>query len=215
MIDDFENKRQISVELKFMKNCRAILFFLVIFALFCVPVSAQTGQKTELKRIKAYVKTIDSFVKNKKPHLIFADTADENESKAKWRKFASEKALEKFRETQETFTIAYNWRKNGKLVQSTFTLFSSSGDWAQYDSYYFRENGTIAKIVSELRTFYGDVIVLRDLYFDEKGKLIRQTVRYRDLDTNKPIKKPKDDFYIVDVTIYKNVRRLPFAKLLK
>ena len=148
--------------------------------------------------------------------MIFADISDYNDnSKPKWRKFASEKALEKFRETTEAYTIAYNWRKNGKIVQSNFTLFSPSGDWAQYDFHYFRANGRIAKIASELRTFIGDLIVLRDLYFNEKGKLIRQTIRYRDLSTEKPVNKPKDQDLNTDVKIYKTVRRLPFAKLVK
>jgi hypothetical protein len=193
------------------------LFFL-IFAISFLPVAAQTGKNAEIKRINTYVKTIDAFVGKKKPHLILADTSDYNEgSRPKWRKFASVAALEKFRErTTETYTVAYNWRRNGRLVQSNFTRFSPSGDWAQYDFYYFRANGTLAKIASELRTFYGDLVVLRGFYFDRKGKLLRQTVRYRDLNTNKAVKKPKDgDFQTSDVEIYKTVRRLPFARLIK
>jgi hypothetical protein len=199
-----------------MKNRR--FFFFVIFALSILPVAAQTSKNAELKRINAYVKTLDTFVKNRKPHVIVADTSDYNEGSApKWQKFASEKALEKFRdEERETYGIAYNWLKNGRLVQSNFTLFSPSGDWAQYDYHYFRANGTIAKIASELRTFYGDLIVLRDFYFDGQGRLLRQTIRYRDLNTKKPVKKPNDgDFQSTDVTVYKTVRRLPFARLIK
>jgi len=201
-----------------MKKRGIFGFFFVIFALSLLPVAAQTNKNAEIKRINSYVKRTDAFTKrSKNPQLIFADISDYNDdSKSKWRKFASEKALEKFRETSETYTIAYNWQKSGKLVQSTFTLFSPSGDWAQYDSYYFRENGTLAKIASELRTFYGDLIVLRDLYFDGKGKLLRQTIRYRDLRTKKPVKKPKDsDYQSSDVKIYKTVRQMPFARLLK
>ena len=197
---------------------RGVLIFLFVFLAFSVlPISAQTNKKAEIKRIENYVKSVEAFIKRyKRPHLIFADISDYNDdSKSKWRKFASEKALEKFRETTEAYTIAYNWRKNGKIVQSIFTLFSPSGDWAQYDFHYFRANGTIAKIASELRTFIGDLIVLRDLYFNEKGKLIRQTIRYRDLRTKKPINKPKDQDFNTDVTIYKTVRRLPFAKLVR
>ena len=197
---------------------RGVLIFLFVFLAFSVlPISAQTNKKAEIKRIENYVKSVEAFIKRyKSPHLIFADISDYNDdSKSKWRKFASEKALEKFRETTEAYTIAYNWRKSSKIVQSNFTLFSPSGDWAQYDFHYFRANGTIAKIASELRTFIGDLIVLRDLYFNEKGKLIRQTIRYRDLRTKKPINKPKDQDFNTDVTIYKTVRRLPFAKLVR
>ncbi len=201
-----------------MKKHAIFVFFFVICAFSFLPIAAQTKKNAEIKRINAYVKTLDAFVKRiKHPHLIFADISDYNDdSKSKWRKFASVKALDKFRETSETYSIAYNWRKNGKLVQSTFTLFSPSGDWAQYDNYYFRENGTIAKISSELRTFYGDLIVLRNLYFDGKGKLLRQTTQYRDLRTKKPVKKPKgDDYQNSDVKIYKTVRQMPFANLIK
>lgn len=200
-----------------MKKRGIIFFFVVIFAFSFLPAAAQTGKTAEIKRIRAYVKTIDAFVGKKNPHLIFADTSDYNEgSKPKWRKFASVKALEKFRAQTETYTVAYNWRKNGKLVQSNFTLFSPSGDWAQYDFHYFRADGTVAKVTSELRTFMGDLIILRNFYFDGKGKLLRQAIQYRDLNTNKPVKKPKDgDFQTTDVTIYKTVRRLPFARLIK
>ncbi len=201
-----------------MKKRAGFVFFFVIFACSFLPIAAQANKNAEIKRINAYVKTVEAFTKRyKNPHLIFADTSDYNDdSKSKWQKFASEKALEKFRETSETYTIAYNWRRRGKLVQSNFTLFSPSGDWAQYDYHYFRENGTIAKTSSELRTFYGDLIVLRNFYFDGKGKLLRQTIQFRDLRTKKPVKKPKDaDYQSSDVKIYKTVRQMPFAKLLK
>ena len=194
------------------------LFFFLSFALLFLPIRAQTNKNAEIKRINNYVKTLERFIKNRKPHLIFADTSDYNaDEEPKWQKFASEKALEKFREEQrETYTVAYNWLQKGKLVQSNFTLFSPSGDWTQYDFHYFRADGTLAKIASELRTFYGDMIVLRDFYFDRKGKLLRQTTRYRDLNTKKPVKKPADGAYQnTDVTVYKTARRLPFARLVK
>jgi len=196
-----------------------VLFFSAILAFSILPVFGQTNKTAEIRRIDAYVKTLDAFVKkNPRPHLIAADTSDYNEdAKPQWRRFASEKALENFREeTRETYAVAYNWRQRGKLVRSNFTLFSPSGDWAQYDYYYFRADGTLAKIASELRTFYGDLIVVRDFYFDGKGRLLRRTVRYRDLNTGKPVKKPAaGDFQTTDVEIYKTVRRLPFAKLFK
>lgn len=195
---------------------KRLLFFAALFSLSAVFVSAQTAKNAEIKRIDAYVKTIDAFVGKQKPHIIFADTSDYDAgSRSKWRRFKSVKTLETFRQKKETYTVSYNWRRNGRLVQSNFTLFSPSGDWTQYDFHYFRADGSIAKIQSELRTFYGDLIVLRDFYFDRRGKLLRKTTRYRDLNTEKPVKKPKDsDFQDSDVKIYKTVRRLPFAKLL-
>ncbi len=183
---------------------------------------AQTNKRTEIRRIEAYCKTIDTFVRrNKNPHLVFADISDYNDdSKSKWRKFASDKALEKFRTRNETYTIAYNWRKNGKLIHSAFTLFSPSGDWAQYVHHYFRPDGTLAKVKSELRTFYGDLIVLQTLYFNGKGRLLRKTIQYKDLRTGKPTKPEKE--YLEGTTdfvngkdYFKKVSKLPFAKLLR
>jgi hypothetical protein len=149
--------------------------------------------------------------------LIYADASGDDESSTpKWRRFASEKDLNDFRDKTETYAIAYNWRRGRKLVQSNFTLFSPSGDWAQYDFYSFRADGTLAKIESELRTFYGDLIVLRDFYFDARGELLRRTVRYRDLNTKRPVAKPNgEDFQTSDVIVYKTVRRLPFSALIK
>ena len=198
-----------------------LLTILILFLTVQI-ISAQTNKKAEIKSIDAYCKTIDAFVKrNKNPQLIFADISDYNDDlDAKWRKFASEKALEKFREQTETYTIAYNWRKNGKIIQTNFTLFSPSGDWTQYVYHYFRLNGTLAKVESEMRTFYGDMIVLQNLYFDNNGKLLRKTTQYKDLTTQKP-KKPGKDF-LRDFTEIKNgedyfkkTSKLPFAKLIK
>src|SRR5215204_2310501 len=173
------------------KRC---LFFFVIFALSVLPVQAQTNKNAEIKRINSYVKTLDAFVKNKKPHMIFADTSDyEADSKPKWQKFASEKALEKFRaETSETYTIAYNWRQKGRIVKSHFTLFSPSGDWTQYVYHNFRADGSLAHAQSEMRTFNGDLIIIQDFYFDRAGRLLKKSVKYRDLQTQKPIKPTKE-----------------------
>lgn len=195
------------------------LAFLIFQSSF---VFAQANKKAEIKRIDAYEKTVEALTKNSKsPQLIFADASDYNENaKPKWRKFASEKALEKFRETSETYTIAYNWQKNGKIVASNFTLFSPSGDWAKYVFHYFREDGSLAKVESELKTFYGDLIVLQNIYFDNKGRILKKTLAYKDLQTGKPKKPAKDSFdasssFINETDYYKQTRKLPFAHLLK
>jgi hypothetical protein len=202
-----------------MKKFGLLAFLIVIFSLL---VSAQTNKKAEIKLIDAYSKTVDAFVKKyKSPHLVFADVSDyETNSKPKWKKFASEKALEKFRETTETYSIAYNWQKNGKITKSNFTLFSPSGDWAQYVYHYFREDGTLAKAESEMRTFNGDLIVIQDFYFDAKGKLLKKTVKYLDLQTEKPIKPTKEFLennagFVDDVEYFKRTSKLPFASLLR
>jgi hypothetical protein len=196
-----------------------IIFFIL---LSCGLVSAQTSKKAETLRIEAYCKQVDKFVKKlKSPHLVFADTADYNEKdKPKWRKFASEKALEKFRETTaETYSISYNWLKNGKIIKSNFTLFSPSGDWAEYVLHYFREDGTLAKAEQEMRTFNEDLILIQNFYFDRKGKLQKKTVKYLDLRSKKPKKTTKEFLsqikdYISQADYYKKLSELPFAKLL-
>ena len=72
----------------------------------------QTSKSAEVKNIDAYCKTVDAVrLKGKSPELVFADVSDYNDSgkdKPNWRKFASEKTLDKFREKSETYSIAYN-----------------------------------------------------------------------------------------------------------
>jgi hypothetical protein len=199
-----------------MKNyCRLMILFLLA-VLQSSFVSAQVKKINNLKSIESYCKTVDAFAKrNKRPVLIFADTSDENSSKPRWRKFVSEKSLEKFREASETYKIAYNWQKNGKIVRSNFTFFSSSGDWTQYVYHYFREDGTVAKVQSDMRTFNGDLIILQTLYFDSKGKLLQKKIEYKDLQTQKP-KKPDPDFvnsdFVNGVDYFKKTNKLPFIR---
>lgn len=203
-----------------MKTIRLFLFAIIL--LQCSIVFAQTKNPAEIKRIEQYSKAIDAFVgKNKNPHSIYADTSDYNEdSKAKWQKFATEKELEKFRDQTETYTIAYNWLKNGKIVQTNFTLFSPSGDWAEYVFHYFRADGSLAKVASEMRSFYSNSIMVQDFYFDPKGNLMKKSVKYFHLRTQKPIKPTKEFLESIgdlgnDVEYYKSTDKLPFADLLK
>jgi hypothetical protein len=198
------------------------LFLFVILAHAVLPVAAQKGRNAEVRRIAAYVKTLDAFVKrNKRPHLIFADTSVyDRGSEPQWRKFASEKALEKFREQTETYTIAYNWRRQGRIVKSNFTLFSPSGDWAQYVYHTFRADGTLAFAQAEMRTFNGELVIVQDFYFDRRGALLKKTIKYRDLQTDKPIKPTKEFLennadFSDNVEYYKKTSKLPFASLLK
>lgn len=193
----------------------------ILFILAFQNISFAQTNTAEIKRIKAYCKTVDVFLKrNKNPHLVFADISDYNDdSKSKWRKFSSDKALEKFRTRNETYTIAYNWRKNGKLIQSNFTFFSPSGDWANYVYHYFRPDGTLAKVESDMRTFYDDMIILQTIYFDSKGKILSKATQYKDLRSKKK-KEPSKDFLRDFEGIkngedyFKKVSKLPFARLL-
>ncbi|HEY8559482.1 MAG TPA: hypothetical protein VIL74_03690 [Pyrinomonadaceae bacterium] len=199
------------------------------FFLFCLggllavlPVAAQTRKNAEIKRIDAYVKTLDAFVKNRAPQLIFADTSAYDEDRPpKWQRFASEKALEKFRgEQSETYTVAYNWQQKGSVVKSNFTRFSPSGDWTEYVFHTFRADGSLAFVRSEMRTFNGDLIIIQDFYFDRAGRLLKKSIGYRDLQTQKPIRATRQFLetranFSNDVEYYKKVSRLPFAGLLK
>ncbi len=185
---------------------------ITIFALtLSVCAAAQTA---ETRSIDAYCKTIDSVTK-RSAKLVFADTSDYNDdAKAKWQKFASEKALDKFRKTTETYSIAYAWKKNGKIAATNFTLFSPSGDWSEYIFSCYREDGTLAKTSIDYRTFNGDLIMLQDRYFSSSGRLLRKTTKYQDLQTHKP-KKPEGfidgNSSELDKDIYKTVKKLPFA----
>lgn len=201
-----------------MRRFYLLNFLTLIFAFQCIEITAQTSSKIEIRDIDRYCKSVDKFLKrSKSPHLVFADVSQNQ--KARWRKFKSEKALEKFRENVETYTISYNWLKNRNIVRSNFTLFSGSGDWAQYVYHYFRADGSLAKAESELRTFHGDLIVLQKFYFDRKGKLLKKTLNYFNLENKKPVK-PNDEFldahadFLKEVDYFKKTSRLPFAHLL-
>ena len=199
-----------------------IFSFIAVSLLLLIGLSsespAQARKSAEVKSIDAYCKTVDAIrKKHKKPDLIFADTADMNEHKEKWRKFASEKALDKFRENSETYSIAYNWQSGGRVIASNFTLFSGSGDWVKYNNHCFREDGTLAVLESDYRTFNGDFMVVRRRYFDTNGKLTSKSVKFLDLTT----RKPKDASSGVmgddadEVDYYTKTSKLPFAHLLR
>ena len=201
---------------------RKITFFAALIMLSLVGiaanVAAQTKVSPEVKKINAYVKTVDAIrTKLKKPSLIFADTADIESDKEKWQSFASEKALEKFRDKDEVYTIAYNWVSGGDIVASNFTLSSPSGDWVKYNFHYFRTDGTLALVESDYRTFMGDFMVVRRRYFDTDGKQIHITAKFLDVKSQKPKKHPDgvmgDDPDEVDY--YLTTAKLPFAPILK
>lgn len=177
------------------------------------------GQSAEVKAIDAYVNAVSASTKKRSnPKLVFADVSDaETEQPSKYQKFASEKALEKHRDKSEVYSIAYAWKKGGKVVATNFTLSSPSGDWVKYNFHVFRADGTLAMVESDYRTFMGDFVVIRKRYFDKTGKEIHKTVKIQDLKTRKPKKAPDgvmgDDPDEVDY--YLTTALLPFADLLK
>ncbi len=211
-----------------MKN--SIKFLTFIFSaliFFNVLILAQNNKIETAKRvaqtdklvkpIEDYVKTIEDFVeKQGKKHPLIADVSDYTKSKKPiWKKFASEDEFEKAREAEEVYTIAYIWQKNGKTVAVNFTYSSPSGDWVQFVLGTYRADGTLAKVDARLNTFYGDASVLRTFYFDAKGKKLKETVKYQDLQSDETFDPKTRDFYDQEVEIYKTVNTLPFANLLK
>lgn len=194
------------------------LFILIVSA---AAANAQAARKSEVKRIDAYCKSVERMVESRKgPELIFADVAGDEGDKPEWREFASTEALEKFRENTETYQMANNWRQNGRIVMSVFTLSSNSGDWAKYVYHCFRADGSLAKASLDYRTFYGDFIVLQDLYFTRAGRLLKKNSKTMDLVTRKP--KVPDESYLEanshlvnKIDYFMNAGKLPFASLVK
>jgi hypothetical protein len=180
--------------------------------------SAQGKNAAEIRRIDTLARTIDRIAKNDRKKIIIADTADFDQKKADWKLFESEKALDAFREKTETYTVAFNWLRNGKVIASNFTLFSPSGDWTKYVFHYFRPDGSLAMVKSELRTFFGEYIVREERYFDKRGRILKRSIRYLDLTTGKPKKPTKemrdDNPSLYKVDYYLNVKKLPFVALL-
>lgn len=194
-------------------------FAIVSLAFAFAASSISLGQTAEVKAIDTYAATITAFTKKRaNPKLVFADASNaESEQPSKYQRFASEKALEKHRARSEVYSIAYAWRKGGKVVATNFTLSSPSGDWVKYNFHVFRADGTLAMVESDYRTFMGDFVVIRTRYFDTAGKEIHKTVKIQDLKTRKPKKAPDgimgDDPDEVDY--YVTTALLPFADLLK
>jgi hypothetical protein len=194
-----------------------LICFVLICPVFIFAQADKAAATAEVKNIDAYTKKIDAFVKrNKAPQLVFADTASQTSTRSRWRRFASEKALDTFRAKSETYEIAYCWKQTGNIVEVSTTLFSGSGDWVNYVYHYFRADGSLAKVESDFRSFYGDLIVEQEVYYGANGKQLKKNVHYRDLKTRK-FKKvdPKSDpISLSKFDTYKTVKKLPFAHLL-
>jgi hypothetical protein len=192
----------------------------ILIAFVSVTAFAQPAKIVTVAQIAAYAKTIDRMTdRRKEPDVVIADVSDYETDVPEWKKFKSTKELEAFREKTETYTIAYNWKDKAKIVASAFTIFSPSGDWAQYVNHYFRPDGSAAKVTTEMRTFNGDYIIIREKYFDARGKVLKKTAKFLDLMTKKP-KKPTEEMLDEDSEFYKTdfytrLSALPFYSLIK
>ncbi len=197
---------------------KIFLFAAAFFVTHAIFVHAQPNKVAKEKLIASieyYAESVKDFVENEGgPHIIIADVSDYNNSEQPdWKVYSSEAEFESARETEESYTIAYIWKKDGYVAAVNFTYSSPSGDWAQYMYYAFREDGSVARINRNLRTFMDDLIVNRTYIYDENGKVLKETTEFRDLRTDKPVKARKD-FIDLDVDFYKSTSELPFAELL-
>ena len=173
---------------------------------------SQKPNSEQVAAIDSYAKRVDQFIKRNPNHLrIFANVASNKPDR--WREFKSERSRDKADTGDNLNENAYVWLKAGKIVGVNFTFQSGSRDWAHFVMYYFREDGTLAKIQAQLNTFYGNVSIARDKFYSADGKMLRSTTRYLDLKSKKPTE-PTADFQDEPIPIYRNVRDLPFRKLL-
>jgi hypothetical protein len=165
--------------------------------------------------IEAYSKQLDAYTKRSaRAGRLFGDTRayESGDEPALWKEFKTKRALQR----AEVYSAATAWTAStGEVVVVNIDLSSPSGDWAQYNNYYYRSDGTLAKLRAELRTFMGDVIIIRDRFYDSKGKLLQEKTRYLDLQTRKPKKIKEGDFMDIPPEVYAKTSALPFYALLK
>jgi hypothetical protein len=177
-------------------------------------VPQETLGQSQVATIDTLVAGVNRFIKvNRKSARVFADVSGIEDSNPQWREFRNEDEMEKARTGDNLNEIAFVWTRASKVIGTSFTFTSPSGDWAHLVTYYFREDGSLAKISAQLNTFYGDLSVIRVQYFNDRGVVLKSTSKYLDLKTQKP-KKPDGDFFDREVPVYGNVRELPFHKLL-
>ena len=180
-----------------------------------IEAAIQAQNPSGIAAIEAYVKQMDAHVRrNARRGRLFADTSDYTDQSAgpRWQEFRSKRALER----AEAYSAATVWTNAaGSVVVAQLSLSSPSGDWAQYNTYYYRDDSTLAKLHSELRTFMGDLIVIRERFFASSGKLLQEKTRYLDLQTRRPKKVEAGSFQDMPVEAYAKTSDLPFYALLK
>lgn len=183
----------------------------VCMSLIATP--GQTFAQSQVGKIDALVIEINRFMEqNRGSARVFGDLSGVNDEVERWQEFRNDDELEKARTPDNLNKIAFVWSRAGHVSGISFTFTSPSGDWTHLLTYYFRDDGSLAKISAQLNTFYGDLSIIRQLYFNNRGVLLKNTRQYVDLKTKKA-KKP-GEFFDHSVPIYRNVRALPFHKLL-
>src|SRR5258708_1297425 len=188
---------------------------LLAFSAFAVAQEKQIAApaKTELAAIIAYARSTDQFTKrNLKQRRLFGNVAGVEDLQDKWRVFKTTRQMEQ----ADGYESVLVWLKDGNAVIAKCSFTSPSGDWYHFVNYYFRADGTLAKIHAQLNTFSaadGGMSVVRDQFYDPKGGLLQRSTRYLDLKSQRPRKRA--DFMDQPIPVYKFVRSLPFASLLR
>lgn len=163
--------------------------------------------------IDKWVKQQDAYAKRSLPR-VYGDAASYDAKKPQWRRYSSVKALEKAR-VENLYEVALVYpREPASPLRVDFSLSSPSGDWAQYNTYYFRPDGPLAKLDSTHNTFYGNVRIHRILWFGREGTILKKVLAYRELGTEKRIDKPTTDYFNRQPPVYRAPANLPFAHLL-
>jgi hypothetical protein len=177
------------------------------------PPADETSQ--QIIAIDAYCDEISSGIKkDEEPDLVAADVSDGD---SEWRLFGSSEELEKFRETTETYFIAYSWLKGDVIEQTDFTIFSQSGDWVKYVSSCYRHNGSLARVGVDYRTFYGYFKMDRTIHFLENGETLADVKKYFDLKTDEPKNAEEyrgDNMAMLYQHHFMTTKDLPYAGLL-
>ena len=195
-------------------HCKLAFFDIVLVLFISSTVVASPTRIRTKNEIDVYARAVDKYVAhNKKRAVAFADVSDYGSAAENWKNVGTWDELDKFTDENSVYKMALLWRQRNRITAANFTFTSPSGDWNQYVNHVFRPNGSVALVSSELRTFTNSCVVKQKFYFDQTGKRFLRTVKYFDLQTNKP-KKPCLGSESTVFAHYAAVTKLPFAVLL-
>jgi len=188
---------------------RPFILLLTVSFVFAQPASLATRTQ-----IDAYAKQISRYTdRHRNGAVAFADVSPYGSSDENWKKIGSWDDLDNYSADHDAYGLALVWKQNGKVTATNFTYTSPSGDWNDYVNHYFRPDGTLALVTSESRTFANTCVAKQRFYFDRKGKQIKKTVSFSDLETGRR-KAPCLSDESLKFTYYQSVTKLPFAGLL-
>ena len=197
-----------------MRKINFVLLRPFILLLFVSFVFAQPGSLVTSTQIDAYAKKVGRYTDHsRKVAIAFADVSPYGSSDESWKKIGSWDDLDNYTTDHDAYGLALVWKQNGKVTATNFTYTSPSGDWNDYVNHYFRPDGTLALVTSEFRTFANTCVAKQRFYFDRKGKQIKNTVSYSDLETGRR-KAPCVSDESLKFTYYQSVTKLPFSGLL-